>query len=191
MENAVEMIADRYASDPSALGRGTRRELARVAAGLGEVRRAIETETALIVAGVLEVDDAGRAVLPRLQALLAEPGRSWDEVGEVLAAEAFLDSDGRPYRKARLVKLAIASAGGSRYAYGRRTDETDGRLFDLLNLPREVGGAGGLAPIVRGCYDHAPRYQMIWRFADASDLLAATIVDDDADLPDEPAAPEG
>lgn len=192
MEAALESVVNRYAADASALGKGTRRELLRVIDGIGEVRRCVEADAALFVANMFDTDDAAKRAQPRLVELLkAGGGLSWDDLSEQLHAEGFRDKAGHAYKKARLVSLAI-SASRSRYAVGTpATGDGEPRLFDLLNLPREVGGAGGLAPIVRRCYDGAPCYQMRWRFAEASDLLAAHVVDDDADLPPESAAEEG
>lgn len=189
LEQAADTISDRFSSDPTALGKGTRRELARMSAGIAEIRRAIETETSVVVAGVLEVKVNEAPFLDKLTELLALRTPSWDEIGEKLALEGLVDTAGRPLRRTRLVHLAIAAAGGRRYACGSpypvTASRAEDRTFDLFNLPREVGGAGGLAPIVRGCYDRAPRYEMLWRFATASDLVTAPVVDDsDDDLDD-------
>ena len=192
METAITLIVDRLASDrvPSpALLNGIRREIDRVGAGLATVRRVIEAEAATVNAAALDVTDRERAFFEPLARMLRTSPLGWDEIGEALAeAHGVVDDVGRPLTRTRLVRLAIAN--GSRYAIGRFVDdETDeGRAFDLLNLPREVGRAGGLAPLVRACYDGAPRYRMIWRFALPEDQLTANgVVDDDADLDDEAA----
>lgn len=190
MKRQAQIVSDRYASDPSALGKGTRRAMHELGNGMDEVKRAIEKEVSLVVSGAIEVNAAESAALDRLTELLPDLAASWSDVAERLAREGFDDGNGRAFRRERLILLAIAAASGRRYALGSRAGETGGgRLFDLFNLPREVGGAGGLAPIVRACYTGATRYAMTWRFASQADCSTAAVVDDDADLtPESPDA---
>ena len=89
--------------------------------------------------------------------------------------------------------LAISAAGGHRYALGVPVEDPNAapRRFDLFNLPREVGGLGGLAPLVRACFNGTPKYGMVWRFATPTDGLTAETVDDDADVTDSTDSTDG
>lgn len=192
LEQQADTIADRYSSDASALGKGTRRELSRMSDGVAEIRRALETETSAVVAGVLEVSDHERKYFDRLSELLPQRTKSWDEIGEILAAEGLVDKANHALKRNRLAHLAIAAAGGKRYACASAypvtaaSSKNEDRTFDLFNLPKEVGGAGNLHAIVRGIYDRVPRYEMLWRFATPSDLMTSpVVVDDDEDDDDE------
>lgn len=189
MQRQLDLINDRMAADPSQLSRNVRRELARVHDGLGECRRALESETTIVIAATVEVTDRERAMFPRLIELLSAKSTSWTQVGETLAAEGWQDGE-KVYKKDRLVSLALAAADGKRYARGVPekdgvTNDAEAALFDLFNLPQSVGGIGGQAPIIRSCYTHLRCYGMVWRFATAQDCMITPVVDDDADLDSE------
>ncbi len=188
MDRQVNLVIDRHAESPSALARGTTRELGRVSNGLIAIANKLEDEAALVVASAIEASPEEARILDRLSELLTHRGTSWTDVSETLAAEGAFAAGGKDYKRERLIFLAIAAAGGMRYAIGSPADPTDPgapRLFDLFNLPAEVGGAGGLAPLVRSCYNGEIKYGMTWRFATAADCLAFTVVDDDVDLVDD------
>ncbi len=186
MERSALVIAERMAPDPSALSKGIQREVTRLSHGIGEVRRAIQTEVSMMMTGAVEVSTSEALALDRLGGLLSSDlssirAKSWGELGEQLAAEGFSDDSLRSFKKERLIQLAIAAAGNKRYAHGSPSRNSDGRLFDLLNLPAEVGGQGGLGPIVRACYDGSVKYGQVWRFATPLDCATSKVADDSDD----------
>ena len=173
----LDLIDGRFANETSALARGTRRELSRITDGLSEIKRAVDAEASQVsAAAVGDVTPAEASSLRHMVCLLStERLLSWDAIGESLSP---------PVRKGRLVQLALHAAGAPRYAVGVTLADKGNtlRVFDLLNLPREVGGASGLAAIVRACYDGSPRYALRWRFAFPSDLHLQIVTDDDDDI---------
>lgn len=194
MERQIQILIDRH-SGPSALAAGTRRALGDMGNGILAFRNVLQNEVSLIMSGFVDVEPRERPALDRLTYLLADPANrllAWNTLGEKLAAEGHTDARGRAYTKDRLIKLALAAAGGKRYAYGVPTTsrvpgaEPEGQIFDLLNLPNKVGGRGGLGPIVRACYDGCVKYDMTWRFATPQDcVVAASTVDDTDDEDDD------
>lgn len=180
MIRQVETVIDRHAAHADALAKGTCRELGRVSNGMRAINAAVQDHISLTVAGSLELTPHESIARERLVEFLGECGTSWTQIGEKLAAERFVDEKGREFKRERMILMAISAAGGVRYAHGE--SDAGKFLFDLFNLPRLVGGLGGLAPIVRSCFNGEPKYGLIWRFAQPADCLTATVVDDDADL---------
>ncbi len=144
----------------------------------------------MIVAGFVGDLDASEteALEPLAEALsnVSNRLRSWGEIGELLAAKGFEDALGRPFKRERLILLAVAAAGGKRFVLGtpgdaRAAADDRARLYDLLNLPAEIGGRGGFAPIVRSCFDGELKYARTWRFATSQDCLTVEPVVDEVD----------
>lgn len=191
-EKQNDIICERLAVMPGQIMRSVRSEIDRVSKGLSEIRRAMHNDLSLTTAGAIETTPHETRALDQLVVLLTGTPDSWTLVATKLADAGYTDDRGREFKRDRLIHMAIAAAGigGARYARGcpvagEVLAPADGpKLYDLFNLPRLVGGAGGLAPIVRGCYDGGIRYGMTWRFAGEKDLARFPIADDDDDLDD-------
>lgn len=180
MLKSLQLCDARLAHEPTAITRGVRRELDRVARGLEAVRDFLQYTINKIFREIPdEFSREERADFPKLLELIRKhPSANWPTLAERLAKLPGASPSWDSMPRDRVVLAALAAAGAPRYAIGTPVDPTSGedgsagvRLYDLYDLPPSVGAQSGFAPIVRAALDGTVRFGSRFRFAKPSDQL--------------------
>lgn len=178
MLKSLQICDARLAHEPSAVTRGVRRELDRVAAGLTTVRDFLQYTINKIFREIPdEFSREEQADFPKLLELIRKhPSANWPTLAERLAKMPGASPSWENMPRDRVVLAALASVGAPRYAIGTpatalEDGSTGTRLYDLYDLPPTVGAQSGFAPIVRAALDGTVRFGSRFRFAKPSDQL--------------------